>query len=236
MKLVVLLRRLRGGDAVLGACDAAALATAAWLRHAVPGATLTAIAAGPTEDDDEALALALACGADRAARVTDPILGSVDYHGVAAVLAAATRHLCEPGPDLVLCGERSSDEVQGAVGPAVAEKLGLVQLTGVTDVRPAPPGPGLLVTRELDGHVLTVRATPPLLCTIARSPHATRPMSGKAPTPSTLELETLGLSAAELRHRQATLGAAVPLRPTRDVILLADPDALLKRLREELLA
>ena len=237
MKLVVLIRRLRnpGPDgALLGACDAAALATAAWLRHALPGATLAAIAAGATEDDDEALAHALACGADRAARVTDPILASVDYHGIAAALAAAARHLCDGVPDLVLAGERSSDEIQGAVGPAVAERLGVVQLTGVTEVKPAPPGPGLLVTRELEGRVTTVRIAPPAVLTIARSPHAIRPMSGKAPSaPTALELEALGLTAAELRHRQGALGAAVPMRPTRDVILLADPKALVQRLREE---
>ena len=52
------------------------------------------------------------------AQVEPPLAGcqGVDYLGTARVLAATARHLQH---DLVVCGDRSQDELQGAMGPAV---------------------------------------------------------------------------------------------------------------------
>lgn len=135
MRIVVLLRRLyhRPGkpDAcLLGRCEQAALAAAVRLRDAL-GGTLTAVALGEAMHEEPTLAAALAAGCDRAVRVHAPACDDLDYLGTAEVLRAAVDRL---GCDLLVCGDRSQDQGHGALGPAMAELLGMPHLTGVLDV------------------------------------------------------------------------------------------------------
>jgi electron transfer flavoprotein beta subunit len=208
---------------LLGSCDDAALRAAL----ALEGATVTALAAGSAEREDPLLEHMLAAGAARAARVYDPGVDGVDYHGVARVLAAAARHL---GYDLLLCGERSAGEGQGALGPAVAEALGVPHVSAALDVR--ADRDGLLVERRDGGVVRTLRVALPALVTVTRSPAPPRPpRAGATAAIATLELAALGIHAPELRHRAAGGGQAAPWR--RGAILLPDAGALIARLREE---
>lgn len=135
MRIVVLLRRLyhRPGkpDAcLLGRCEQAALAAAVRLRDAL-GGTLTAVALGEAMHEEPTLAAALAAGCDRAVRVHAPACEDLDYLGTAEVLRAAVDRL---GCDLLVCGDRSQDQGHGALGPAMAELLGMPHLTGVLDI------------------------------------------------------------------------------------------------------
>jgi hypothetical protein len=135
VRLVVLLARLyeapdRPAPGLLGCCEAAALRTAVRLRDRL-GGTLAALALGADEHQRPVLAAALAAGCDRAVRVHAPDCEGLDYLGVATVLAAAVRRL---GCDLLLCGDTGENERTGAVGPAVAELLGIAHLTGVLGV------------------------------------------------------------------------------------------------------
>lgn len=234
MKLVVLVRRLRarpdGGPAAetLGCCDAAALETALALKRTVAGATVVAVAAGDAAREDAALAHALALGADRGLRVDDAAVKGLDYHGIARVLAAAVRHV---GYDLVLAGDRSEDEVQGAVGPAVAEALGVPHLTGTLRVE-LEPGLARATRRDL-GVVRTLRLKLPALLTIvtydgerARPGAAARAVEG-------LDFATLGIQAMELKHRDRCLGRAHPVRVLRNATLVSEADELIARLRED---
>src|SRR5262249_17887246 len=129
--VVVLVRRPRAAPdgaaapRLFGRCDEAALRAGLALGRAAivvaagPGGRGRG-AAGRAAREDEPLRQALAWGAERALRIWDPSLEGVDYHAVAQVLAGAARRL---GFDLVLGGDRSDDEGDGAVGPAVAEAL-----------------------------------------------------------------------------------------------------------------
>jgi len=48
-----------------------------------------------------------------------------------------------------------------------------------------------------------------------------------------LDLSAVGLSAAELKHRDRCLGKAHPVRVVRNATLVKDPDELVARLRED---
>jgi electron transfer flavoprotein beta subunit len=237
VKILVLLRRLRAkpdgtpASEVLGLCDEAALATALALRGTNPGAHVIALAAGPPERENAVLERALVLGANHALRVYDASVESLDYHGVARVLAGAAKHL---GYDLLLSGDRSEDEVQGAVGPAVAEVLGIPHLTGIRDAR--LEGGTLLGSRRDVGVVRTLEIPLPALLTVTSFSRAvaTEPtLAPTAPPIEVLDLPAIGLQTMELKHRDRCLGRAHPVRVVRNVTVVANPDELVARLRDD---
>ena len=237
LKLIVLLRRLRarpdgaGATRLCGTCDEAALRAALGARAAIPGATVTAVAAGPAASEDAVLRWALGAGADKAVRVDDPALLTVDYQGLGRALGGAARSL---GADLVLCGDRSEDEVQGAVGPAVAEALGIAHVTGVHDVKVAAGA--ATISRREGGFVRTLRVKLPTLLGVTSQNGVALPAHDKIDSVKpiqALDLAAVGLSAAELKHRDRCLGKAHPVRVVRNATLVKDPDELVARLRED---
>lgn len=131
-RLVVLVQRLHQAlgepaPGLLGRCERAALDAAVALARGL-GGTLTALSMGTEEHQGPVLAAARAAGCDAAVRVHAPDCDDLDYLGVATILGAAARTL---GCDALLCGDSSENERTGAVGPAVAEILGVPHLTGV---------------------------------------------------------------------------------------------------------
>src|SRR6266699_3796169 len=112
---------------VLNPADACAVEAAVRLKEQL-GGTVHALTLGP-EDAEGALRAALAIGADAAIRLWHPQASDWGPFTVAAVLAAYIRRGQGGGkltpfmPDLVLCGDASSDWASGTVGPALAEML-----------------------------------------------------------------------------------------------------------------
>lgn len=234
LRVVALVHRLtaspdgEGGRTatVLGQCDEAALRAALALRAA--GHRVTAVSAGASDRDDDALRLALASGADHAVRVRDASLDGIDYHGVARVLAAAIRHV---GFDLVVAGDRSADEGQGAVGPAVAELLGVPHVTGAVDLH-LEDGRASVTRREHAG-LRSIGVSLPLVVTMVRSPAPPLAPGDAAPAIEALDFGALGIVALELRHRVACAGRASPIRAAGGATLLKRAAELVARLREE---
>ena len=251
LRILLLVRRLRGspdGGAageVLGECERAALTAALTLRDEL-GAHVTVAAMGPARREDRVLAMALRAGCDAAVRVYDRGLQGLDYLGVAHVLAAAANHL---GFDVILCGDRSQDERQGAVGPAVAELLEVPHLSSaITDLR--ADDQGLIATRRAGGRIQSLRVTTPAVVAVARFTRLQRPGPDEPdddaalddkPTPARpppariadLDLGDLGLSSRELRYRAQYLGRARALRTPRQPLLLPTATDLIARLRED---
>jgi electron transfer flavoprotein beta subunit len=244
--IVVLLRRLRvrpdagvaagqgAPPALIGRCDAAALRAALQLRKPLGASAAIALAVGGAHSEDEVLRLALAAGADRAARVDDPSLGQLDYHGLARLLAAAVRR---EGAKLVLAGDRSEDEGQGAVGPAVAEALDVPHVTAARDLR--ADGAHVSFTRRDAGVVRTFKLALPALVTVAAQagpevrspPGAARPSGDGALIVH--DLAALGLQEGELKHREALLGRAQAVRLARNATMVGDVADLVARLRDD---
>jgi electron transfer flavoprotein alpha/beta subunit len=246
IRVVLMVRRLHGqpngavAAEVLREREQAALAAALTLR-AESRAIVSAIALGPARREDRVLATALRAGCDRAIRVYDNQVSGLDYLGTAHILAATARHV---GYDVLLCGERSEDERQGAIGAAVAEVLGIPHVTGAHDVR--LDGESAVVTRRAGRRVQRLRLRWPGLITIARfgrRPSVVPEESAderaldrdpphRAPLAAIeeVDLATLGLDARELTHRAQFLGFARPVRTLHQSTMLRSARDLVARL------
>ncbi len=98
-------------------------------------------------DVDEALYTAVAKGADRVIKVVGPGFDpGVSNHALAAIYQRA---IGEMPLDLVLTGTQAVDDLDGFVGPLLAERLGLPYVGYVTKVEAA--GPAVVVRKEYPG-------------------------------------------------------------------------------------
>ncbi|MBQ0826756.1 electron transfer flavoprotein subunit beta/FixA family protein [Streptomyces tagetis] len=91
---------------------------------------ITVLTVGP-EDAKDALRKALSMGADKAIHVEDDDLHGTDAMGTSLVLAKAVE---KAGYDLVISGMASTDGVMGVVPALVAERLGVPQVTLLSEV------------------------------------------------------------------------------------------------------
>jgi electron transfer flavoprotein beta subunit len=99
----------------------------------------------------QALRTGLGMGADRAVHVNDDEAFGSDSLGVAKVLAAIAK---EESPDMIFLGLMADDGNFAAVGPMVAELIGVAHTT--TAVKIEQNGAGLTVERELEGGAVEV--------------------------------------------------------------------------------
>jgi electron transfer flavoprotein beta subunit len=139
------------------------------------GASVTAVTMGPPQ----AVAVLRQClfrGADDAVLLSDRRFAGADTLATSYVLSCAIAHL---GPfDMVLCGRQAIDGDTAQVGPQVAEKLGINQLTGISEIQ-AVDGDTLTVKRTVENGYETLRARLPLLLTITADANEPRPPSAK---------------------------------------------------------
>jgi electron transfer flavoprotein beta subunit len=130
-------------DWSLNEWDAYAVEEALRLRERHGGEVVVVSAGG--ESAEGALRRALAMGADRAVHAHS------DRPDPLAVAAALAGVVAAEVPDIVLTGVQSSDAVQGAVGSALAERLGLPCVAVVTQLAWTPADRIARVVRELEG-------------------------------------------------------------------------------------
>ena len=129
--------------------------------------TIEVLTLGP-KDAEGALRAALAIGADSAVRLWNSY---ADEWGPFTVAAAIAGYLQNETfiPDLVLCGDASSEWSSGIVGPALAQQLDLPQATNVmqlTLLEEHEPVT-LQLTRKLErGYRELIEAELPLLITV----------------------------------------------------------------------
>jgi len=125
---------------------------------------------------------ALFRGADRAVLLTDRRAAASDTLATSYILSCAVKKI---GADIVLCGRQAIDGDTAQVGPQVAEKLGLPQITCVSRigaVEAAAPGAqalAVVATRSIEGGYETLRAGLPALLTITAEANEPRPASVK---------------------------------------------------------
>jgi electron transfer flavoprotein beta subunit len=109
------------------------------------GGTVTAITIGP-QDADATLRKCLARGADTAIRLTDPKFEGSDAYATARILHSVIKKLHY---DLILTGLQAGDDGYAAVGPILAEMIGIPHATMVKKLE---LGNGSAkVNRELEG-------------------------------------------------------------------------------------
>src|SRR5712692_8856454 len=144
--------------------DVYALSEAIRIRS-VHGGEVIAITMGPPQAH-EALATALAMGADRAIHLSDRAFGGADTAATARTLSL----VIEPEhPDLIFCGRHSIDAETSQVGPEIAEMLGIPQISAIQkiDLRIRNGKREVIATRETDEGTETLSIPIPALVTAA---------------------------------------------------------------------
>ena len=139
------------------------------------GGRISVITMGPPSAA-EALRATLYMGADRAVLITDRKFAAGDTLATSYVLSHAVRKL--PKPDLVLCGRQAIDGDTAQIGPQLAEKLGLPQLTYVEEIISLDKQ-AITVRRSLEGDAEVVRGPLPALLTVVGTANDPRPPAAK---------------------------------------------------------
>ena len=135
------------------------------------GAEVTVLTMGLPKAD-EVLREAMAMGADKGILVTDRVLGGADTWATSTTIAGALRNL---DYDLIITGRQAIDGDTAQVGPQIAEKLHLPQITYAADVK--KEGDTLTVKRMLEDGYMTIKAQTPCLITCIKELNTPRYMS-----------------------------------------------------------
>jgi electron transfer flavoprotein beta subunit len=152
---------LRGSAAgILNHDDANALEEALKIKEQFPDTHITALSMGPPQAKN-ILQDCLAMGADEAVLISDKILTGSDTRVTSGILAAAILKL--GSFDVIFTGRRSSDGDTAQVGPQIAEKLGIPQITSVKEVEITRSGIVRAKRSLQDGYELLEVKTPCLL-------------------------------------------------------------------------
>jgi len=140
--------------------DKNALEEAVRLKERLGGEVVAVTAT--SEDAKMILREALAMGADKAYSISDPSLEDSDTLATSYVLCEAVKKIGEF--ELILCGEASVDSYSAQVGPRLAERLGIPQITYVRKL--SFDGEAVTAERSLEECYETVKAKTPVLLTV----------------------------------------------------------------------
>ncbi len=156
--------------------DLNALEQALRLKDQFPGTTVHVLTMGPGRAA-EVIREAMYRGADGGYLLTDRAFAGADTLATSYALATAIKHVC-PQVDLIIGGRQAIDGDTAQVGPQVAEKLGLNQITYTEEILSLKDGK-ITVVRHIDGGVETVEAALPLVLTVNGSAAPCRPRNVK---------------------------------------------------------
>ena len=138
-------------------------------------AEIIAISMGP-ENAKKALREVLAMGADRAYLISDREFGGSDTYATSQILSSAIKFLGFGNDDMIICGRQAIDGDTAQVGPEIAEKLGIRQVTSVMNICQSNSG-YYEVKRKNDRGYTLVSTKPPLLITCVKEAVKPRYMS-----------------------------------------------------------
>jgi electron transfer flavoprotein beta subunit len=155
--------------------DLNALEQALSLKDACPGTTVTLLTMGPVRAA-EIIREGLYRGADGGYLLTDRAFAGADTLATSYALSMAIRKINTY--DLILCGRQAIDGDTAQVGPQVAEKLGLNQITYAEKILHVKDGK-ITVKRRLERGVETVEAKLPAVVTVNGSAPDCRPRNAK---------------------------------------------------------
>ncbi|MCX3061333.1 electron transfer flavoprotein subunit beta/FixA family protein [Streptomyces beihaiensis] len=203
-------------DGLLSELDEYAVEQALRIAEAADDAEVTVLTVGP-EDAKDALRKALSMGADKAVHVEDDDLHGTDVMGTSLVLAKAVE---KAGFDLVVSGMASTDGTMGVVPALLAERLGVPQVTLLSEVSVS----GGAVSGRRDGDTASERvqaALPAVVSVTDQSGEARYPsfkgiMAAKKKPVESWDLSDLDLEAGQVGLEGAyTVVDAVAQRPAR---------------------
>ena len=153
--------------------DLNALEAALKLKDAT-GCEVVVVTMGPPPAEGMLREL-LARGADKAVLVSGREFGGSDTFATSQILAAAVNKIGVGPEDVVFCGRQAIDGDTAQVGPQIAEKLHLPQVTYVADIQ--KDGNTLTVKRMLEDGYMMVKVQTPCLLTCIKELNEPRYMS-----------------------------------------------------------
>ena len=155
--------------------DLNALEQALLLKDANPGSTVTMLTMGLPRAA-EVIREGIFRGADNGIVLTDRALGGADTLATSYSLAQAIKKFGHY--DIVLCGRQAIDGDTAQVGPQIAEKLGVPQVTYAEEILGVKDGK-VTVKRRLEAGVETVKAPLPCVVTVNGSAAECRPRNAR---------------------------------------------------------
>lgn len=157
--------------------DLNALEQALRLKDTYPGSTVTLLTMGPGRAA-EIIREGLYRGADGGYLLTDRAFAGADTLATSYALATAVRKIKDY--DIIIGGRQAIDGDTAQVGPQVAEKLGLTQITYAEEIlRVDESARRITVRRHIDGGVETVEGPLPIVITVNGSAAPCRPRNAK---------------------------------------------------------
>ena len=161
-----------GVPSILNNDDANALEQALQIKDQIPGTEVIALTMGPPQAK-KMLQECLAMGADDAILLSDRALGGSDTWATSNALAAGIKNICDY--DLIFTGRQAIDGDTAQVGPQIAEKLGLPQITYVKDFKLA--GREVLAKRALENGYEQLKIKLPCVLTAIKELNTPRYLS-----------------------------------------------------------
>ncbi|MBR0240618.1 MAG: electron transfer flavoprotein subunit beta/FixA family protein [Bacteroidales bacterium] len=161
--------------AIFNPDDLNAIEQALRIKEQNPGTTVGVLTMGPPRAG-EIIRQSLYRGADTGWLLTDRLFAGADTLATSYALATAIKKI--GGVDLVLGGRQAIDGDTAQVGPQVAEKLGLNQVTYAEEILGIENGVAT-VRRRIDGGQETVKVPLPAVITVNGSAAPCRPQNAK---------------------------------------------------------
>ena len=153
--------------------DMNAIEAALQLKDAT-GCEVVVVSMGPPPAESMLREL-LAMGADKAVLVSAREFGGSDTFATSQILAAAINKIGVGPEDVVFCGRQAIDGDTAQVGPQIAEKLHLPQVSYVADIK--KEGNTLTVKRMLEDGFMLLKVNTPCLLTCIKELNLPRYMS-----------------------------------------------------------
>lgn len=142
--------------------DLKSLEMAVRVKESIPDSVLTVISMGPPRAAD-VLREALYRGADRCILLSDAKFAGSDTLATSYAISLAIKKLAQV--DIVFAGRQAIDGDTAQVGPQIAEKLGIPQITYAEEIVSVSEGK-IVVKRRLERGVETVGSPLPVLVTV----------------------------------------------------------------------
>ncbi|NLT47896.1 MAG: electron transfer flavoprotein subunit beta/FixA family protein [Clostridiales bacterium] len=161
-----------GVPSILNHDDANALEEALKIKDQYPDTHITVVTMGPPQAKD-LLIECMAMGADEGILLSDRALGGSDTWATSNAIAAAVNKIGDY--DLIFAGRQAIDGDTAQVGPQVAEKLGLPQVTYVKEF--SINGKEVTVKRALEDGYELIKIQLPCVLTAIKELNTPRYMS-----------------------------------------------------------
>ena len=165
-----------GVPSILNPFDGYALEAAARIKDADPSAKIVVLSMGP-EQAKAVLKESLAIAADKAYLVSDRAFGGSDTLATSYIISETIKKVeeLEGKFDIIFCGKQAIDGDTAQVGPQIAEKLHLPQVSYVAEI--AVENKAVTVKRLLEDGYMTIKVQTPCLLTCVKELNDARYMS-----------------------------------------------------------